>query len=134
VTGNHGNNHCKHKRTSQIHVEKIHEFSLQQPLGQRPFETQREPNQPDQPNMDEIKNYRKTRRKMIIPKIIGKFKMQASKQINILHQTIGKKIWQPDYHDRVIRNDQEFYRIKHYIVNNPMNWVNDRVTLPGLWM
>ena len=33
--------------------------------------------------------------------------------------------WQPRYHDRIIRNENEFYRIKNYIYNNPKNWNND---------
>ncbi len=33
--------------------------------------------------------------------------------------------WQSRYHDRIIRNDNEFYRIKNYIYNNQKNWDND---------
>ena len=93
-------------------VEKIHEFSLQ-------------PIQP-QPTTDEIKQYRKKRRKMIIPKILGKFQQQTSKQINILRNTPGTKNWQRDYHDHVIRNDAEYKRIKYYIINNPKKWNDDK--------
>lgn len=35
--------------------------------------------------------------------------------------------WQSRYHDRIIRNDDEFYRIKNYIYNNPKNWDNDEL-------
>ncbi|NJO68999.1 MAG: hypothetical protein HC830_06660 [Bacteroidetes bacterium] len=30
--------------------------------------------------------------------------------------------WQPRFHDHIIRNDQEFQRIRNYIINNPKNW------------
>jgi len=33
--------------------------------------------------------------------------------------------FQPNYHDRVIRNENEYWRIKKYIKNNPKNWEND---------
>jgi len=33
--------------------------------------------------------------------------------------------WQPRYHDRVIRNTQEYERIHQYIMSNPQNWKND---------
>jgi REP element-mobilizing transposase RayT len=33
--------------------------------------------------------------------------------------------WQSRYHDHIIRNDQEFQRIKEYIINNPKNWETD---------
>lgn len=33
--------------------------------------------------------------------------------------------WQSKFHDRIIRNEQELYRIQNYIINNPKNWKND---------
>jgi len=34
--------------------------------------------------------------------------------------------WQPRYHDHIIRNDQELYKVKRYIQNNVKNWNRDR--------
>ena len=95
-------------------VEKIHEFFLR--------------NQRNQCNQttDEIKQYRKQRRKMLIPKILGKFQQQTSKQINILRNTPGMKNWQPNYYDHIIRNNGEYQRIKNYIINNPKKWTDDK--------
>ena len=89
-------------------VEKIHEFSLQS------IDTE-----------NDIKQYRRLRRKMLIPIIAGKFQQQTSKQINILRNTPGQKTWQPNYHDHVIRDEQEYLRIKQYIINNPAKWNDD---------
>jgi REP element-mobilizing transposase RayT len=36
------------------------------------------------------------------------------------------KLWQPNYHDHIIRNEDEYWRIKNYIKNNPENWTNDK--------
>lgn len=33
---------------------------------------------------------------------------------------------QPNYHDHIIRDENEYYRIKNYIINNPANWKDDR--------
>ena len=33
--------------------------------------------------------------------------------------------WQPNYHDHIIRNKKEYFRIKNYILNNPLKWEND---------
>ncbi len=33
--------------------------------------------------------------------------------------------WQPKFHDRIIRDDAELQRIRHYIIQNPANWQND---------
>ncbi len=71
------------------------------------------------PTLDEIKQYRKQRRKMIIPKLVGKFKMITSKQINRVRETPGRRNWQPGFHDHVIRDRGEYYRIRKYIYNNP---------------
>jgi REP element-mobilizing transposase RayT len=93
-------------------VDKIHEFYLRY-------------NQPN-PTENDIKQYRKLRRKMLIPMIMGKFQMQTSKQINIINNTHGNKNWQHNYNDHVIRNSNEHQRIKQYIKNNPLNWKDDK--------
>ena len=33
--------------------------------------------------------------------------------------------WQRNYHDRIIRNEEEYWRISNYIINNPKNWEED---------
>jgi REP element-mobilizing transposase RayT len=66
--------------------------------------------------------FRIYRRNMLIPKIMGKFKMLTSKQINIICNTPGQNNWQSDYYDHIIRNEQECLRIKQYIINNPKNY------------
>ncbi|MCD4725124.1 MAG: transposase [Bacteroidales bacterium] len=96
-----------------VAVDKIHEFYLR--INQ-PTKTITE---------NHIKQYRALRRKMLIPKIMGKLKMQTSKQINILNNTAGNKNWQSDYHDHVIRSSSEHQRIKQYIKNNHLHWKDD---------
>jgi len=34
--------------------------------------------------------------------------------------------WQPNYYDHIIRNDDEYKRIKNYIINNPKKWNDDK--------
>ena len=72
-----------------------------------------------------LQEYQKLRRQMLIPKIMGKLKMQTSKQINFQRNTPNTKNWQPNFHDHVIRNEKSYYRIKKYIINNPKNWGDD---------
>lgn len=62
---------------------------------------------------------------MLIPKIIGKFQMQTSKKINVFRNTPGVVNWQPDYHDHIIRSNEEYDRIRRYIYNNPASWDED---------
>ena len=65
------------------------------------------------------------RRQMLLPKIIGYLKMNTSKQINIIRNTPGNPIWQPNYYEHIIRNDKSIYEIRKYIQNNPLEWEDD---------
>jgi putative transposase len=38
----------------------------------------------------------------------------------------SSKLWQRNYYDRVIRNNDELDRARDYVVNNPMKWALDR--------
>jgi putative transposase len=82
------------------------------------------------PFSEAIKQYRRLRRNMLISKILGKFQQQTSKQVNLLRNTPGVKVWQKDYHDHIIRDIQSYHRIKHYIINNPKNWKGDTFYRP----
>ena len=37
-------------------------------------------------------------------------------------QKINHQIWQPRFHDRIVRNQEEYNRIFKYIQDNPKNW------------
>lgn len=34
-----------------------------------------------------------------------------------------KKLWQRGYHDRIIRQESEYCRIRDYIIDNPRKWL-----------
>jgi len=36
------------------------------------------------------------------------------------------KIWQRNYYEHIIRNEQAYHRISNYIINNPKNWNEDK--------
>lgn len=63
---------------------------------------------------------------MLIPKIIGWYKMNTAKQINQIRKMPGSKLWQRGYYDHIIRNEESLYRIREYIINNPKKWSLDR--------
>ena len=35
--------------------------------------------------------------------------------------------FQPNYHDHIIRNENEYHRVARYIINNPVKWENDKL-------
>lgn len=39
----------------------------------------------------------------------------------------NKRIWQRNYWEHIIRNENEFIRISEYIRNNPVNWSRDKL-------
>lgn len=61
-------------------------------------------------------------RKMLLPKIMGYFKMNSAKQINQLRETLGFSVWQRNYYERIVRNYKALCVIRQYIFDNPMNW------------
>ena len=47
-------------------------------------------------------------------------------QLSIPKFNRKNKLWHNNYHDHIIRNKEEYYRIKQYIKNNPRKWREDR--------
>jgi len=68
----------------------------------------------------------KYRRKMLIPKIIGYFKMNSAKKINILLDRMGNPVFQRNYYEEIIRNEKHYNEVYDYIVSNPSKWDEDR--------
>jgi len=46
-------------------------------------------------------------------------------QLPIPKYNRNNHFFQPNYHDHIIRNNDEYHRIKNYIINNPRNWDED---------
>lgn len=51
--------------------------------------------------------------------------MVSAKQINLLRDATGIPVWQRDFYDHIIRDENEWSRIRQYILDNPMNWAED---------
>ena len=66
-----------------------------------------------------------------LPSIIRGFKAAVTKQAKQDETDFG---WQPRYHDRVIRNQNELERIRTYIENNPAKWVYEWDNSENLYM
>jgi len=42
-------------------------------------------------------------------------------------QTFNKKLWQRNYWEHIIRNEESYLKISHYIKNNPAKWDKDKL-------
>ena len=51
-----------------------------------------------------------------ISNVIGLLKSGVSKKI-------GYSIWQRNYYEHIIRNDEEYCKIYNYMKNNPLKWI-----------
>ncbi|HHT9125118.1 MAG TPA: transposase [Candidatus Brocadiia bacterium] len=58
-------------------------------------------------------------------RLIGAFKTVSSKHINKIHYISGSSIWQRNYYEHIIRNENELNLIREYIINNPAQWADD---------
>ena len=56
--------------------------------------------------------------------VIRSFKSAVTKSINEYLQTPGKRFWQRNYYDRIIRDEDSLQQIRRYIENNvQMHWL-----------
>lgn len=61
-----------------------------------------------------------------IPTIIRSFKSAVTKRINEWRAIPGTPVWQRNYYEHVIRDDESLNRIRQYIIDNPAQWALDR--------
>ena len=57
-------------------------------------------------------------------------------KVGVTKYTLANQLdfsWQPRYHDRVIRNQNELDRVRTYIENNPANWEHERLNKEDLY-
>ena len=64
--------------------------------------------------------------------VVRAFKARVSVAINRLRTTSGAPIWQRNYYEHIIRNDQSLNRIRQYIRDNPSRWARDRENASAL--
>jgi putative transposase len=67
-----------------------------------------------------------TKRKSL-GRLIGAFKTVSTKKINILRDTPGIPLWQRNYYEHIIRNEDGMDKIRQYIINNPLSWEIDQL-------
>ena len=57
--------------------------------------------------------------------IVRAFKSIVTKRINRIRDTPGAPVWQRNYYERIVRDEQGLNAIRGYIQNNPANWKSD---------
>ena len=49
----------------------------------------------------------------------------SARKINNCRNHPGCPVWQRNYYERVVRNENELHEIREYIINNPLKWELD---------
>jgi len=75
---------------------------------------------------DRMINDPKNRRKMLIPLIVGRYKMLVAKEINKTRKSPSVPLWHRNYYEHIIRNEKSLHNIREYIKHNPIKWEQDR--------
>jgi putative transposase len=60
-----------------------------------------------------------------IPTVVRSYKSATTKRINTWRDAAGTPVWQRNYDDHIIRNDQSLQHIRYYTPNNPLTWADD---------
>jgi len=60
-----------------------------------------------------------------VASIVGSFKSAATKRINHHRGTPGAPVWQRNYYEHIIRDDESLNLIRNYIADNPLRWQID---------
>jgi REP element-mobilizing transposase RayT len=60
-----------------------------------------------------------------LPEIMRQFKTFSAKRINTTRNMPGTPVWQRNYYEHVIRDEDDYNRIIEYISTHPQRWVED---------
>jgi len=60
-----------------------------------------------------------------LPEIVRAFKTFSARRINSMHGASGRSVWQRNYYEHIIRDDDDLNRIRQYIMENPLRWSED---------
>ena len=56
--------------------------------------------------------------------LVRGYKSTVTKQLGLLG--FDDKLWQRNYYEHIIRDEQSYQTISKYIINNPVKWVDDK--------
>ena len=66
-----------------------------------------------------------TKKRHGLPEIVRAFKSFSARRINEIRKTPGASVWQQNYYEHIIRNENELHEIRQYIVLNSLKWELD---------
>jgi putative transposase len=67
----------------------------------------------------------RTAKRKTLGRLVGAFKTVSTADSNELRGAPTHPLWQRDFYDHIIRNDDELNKIREYIRTNPLQWASD---------
>ena len=67
-----------------------------------------------------------TKKRHALPEIVRALKTFSSRRINEIRNTPRVKLWQRNYYEHIVRNENELNEIRKYIQENPLKWETDK--------
>ena len=65
---------------------------------------------------------------------IGVTKWYRGNELNNNNDYYAQFSWQKSFYDHIIHNEKSLFKIREYIINNPLKWEFDRNNSENLWM
>jgi len=62
--------------------------------------------------------------------IVAQFKSQVTKRIKSSGRIPNGHLWQRNYYEHVVRDEDDLNRIRQYIEDNPATWLEDEYYSP----
>jgi len=72
-----------------------------------------------------LRNQRLYRKPKSLASLIAGFKSAVTTRINGMRDTPGQPVWQRNYWEHIIRNDNTHETIRRYVLENPRHWASD---------
>jgi REP element-mobilizing transposase RayT len=64
-----------------------------------------------------------------LSEIVRGLKTFSARRINQMRYLTGVSVWQRGYYEHIIRNEESLVAIREYIINNPLSWAKDELSL-----
>lgn len=57
-----------------------------------------------------------------LSEIVRAFKAFSTRGVNDIRKTKGASVWQRNFYEHLVRNEESLKDIRRYVMENPFNW------------
>jgi putative transposase len=78
-------------------------------------------------HIDDQHSYELHRKPRSLGSFVAGFKTSVTRRINAIRETPNIPVWQRNYYEHIIRDEETWQRLRQYIANNPISWELDQL-------